>query len=416
MLRIFKFWILFLAMHLSVSAQEQYKLMFYNLLDFPNTGPASRLQDLDVILDDYMPDLFMVCELNSPNGADDILDVLRNSGVNYQRAAFVWNTSDDTIGNSNQLQNMIYYNADRMALIGQNTITTLFRDFNHYQMQSLDANSQTLDFFVCHLKASSGDTNEAYRKSMVDDFVAYLGTLPAGSKVVLAGDFNFYTSAESGFQELIDPTNPIVLKDPVNRIGSWHTNTAFLDVFTQSTRTDNSLGGAGGGFDDRFDFIMLSENLISGNGMQYLPNTYKAYGNNNNLSCFNQALNTNACAGAEFDANIREALYFMSDHLPVTLTLESAAPLAAQTYNLNELVQFVGGNIAGNSLRLRLEPDLANYADTLIVMNLLGQELEVLQIDNQQELILRMDHFVPGICYIATNNPNLRPLKFIKAP
>ena len=35
--------------------------------------PASRIQDLGVILNDYRPDLFMICELNNEQGADDIL-------------------------------------------------------------------------------------------------------------------------------------------------------------------------------------------------------------------------------------------------------------------------------------------------------------------------------------------------------
>jgi len=72
---------------------------------------------------------------------------------------------------------------------------------------------------------------------MVNDFVAYLETLPSNSNVVFGGDLNLYTSSEPAFQELIDATNNITFVDPADRVGSWSNNSNYLDVFTQSTRT-----------------------------------------------------------------------------------------------------------------------------------------------------------------------------------
>ena len=53
------------------------------------------------------------------------------------------------------------------------------------------------------------------------------------------------------------------MADPINTPGSWNNNEDFRGVHTQSTRTSSSGfgGGAGGGLDDRFDFIMVSQNL-----------------------------------------------------------------------------------------------------------------------------------------------------------
>ena len=49
------------------------------------------------------------------------------------------------------------------------------------------------------------------------------------------------------------------LFDPIDRIGNWHNNSSFSDVHTQSPRTAQFGGGASGGMDDRFDFILFSK-------------------------------------------------------------------------------------------------------------------------------------------------------------
>ena len=40
-------------------SQETFKVMFYNLLNYP-LQDETKIQHLDVILNDYKPDLFMV--------------------------------------------------------------------------------------------------------------------------------------------------------------------------------------------------------------------------------------------------------------------------------------------------------------------------------------------------------------------
>ena len=45
-----------------IFSQDNYKLMFYNVLNYPTQAPANRIQHLQTILDDYRPDIFMICE------------------------------------------------------------------------------------------------------------------------------------------------------------------------------------------------------------------------------------------------------------------------------------------------------------------------------------------------------------------
>ncbi len=398
------------------SAPEQIKAMFYNVLNFPLQAPITRVDDhLEVIIDDYQPDLFMICELNDETGADIILDMMQGLNPNYLRAEFVENTSDDSGGNQNDLQNMIYYDSTKFTLVSQTEITTNIRDFNHYILRlntvDQDTNPITLNVFVTHLKSSNGTTNQNIRFQQVLEFTDYLETLASDSYVLLGADLNFYTASENGFQELVDGTNNIILADPANRVGSWSNNTNFLDVFTQSTRTQTGLGGATGGFDDRFDFIMTSENMLDDTeALYYVDGSYRAYGNNNNPACYNDEINSNDCDGTEFDATIREALYFMSDHLPVTVTLETTESLSIQDVVLEEALSFINGNVIDNTLGLKT----SNAKGSYVVLNTLGQELMQFSMNGLNQININTSNLASGIYYIKSNKVGRNVLKFIK--
>ena len=391
--------------------------MFYNVLNYPLQLPANRIQHLDVILNDYQPDLFMVCELNSEAGANDILQSLQNINPDFLRATFVFNTSDDAIGNQNELQQMVYYDSTKFILESEAVVTTVFRDFNHYRfkLNTTDqvSNPVYLDLFVTHLKSSSGSTNQNHRLTMVNDLVTYLSGFPSNSNVVLAGDLNLYTSSEPAFQELIDATNNITFEDPANRVGSWSNNTSYLDVFTQSTRTTSSLGGASGGFDDRFDFILTSDNMDTNPELSFVPNSYKAYGNNNNGSCYNSEINSANCSGPEYNQTIRDALYYMSDHLPVVLELQTNKTLNLQEQEIVKRIKIVGSNIIDNSLRLSIGDAFENV-QSFTIYNVMGQELKEIKIDDRSFVDINVSYLPSGIYYIVANNLKMKALKFIK--
>ena len=378
----------------SITAQENFKVMFYNLLNYPlEDAIPNRIDDLGVILSDYQPDLFMVCELNNASGAMDILNSLQaNVSADFQMATFQTNTSDDSGSDQNDLQNLIFYNSSKFILQSQSVVTTIFRDFNIYKLRlntaDQDINPIDFDAIVCHLKASSGSANAALRLQMVEDLTAHLGTYPSDAKVVLAGDLNLYTSSEDAFQELTDLNNNIWFTDPVNRIGSWHNNSSYLDVFTQSTRTQNGLGGASGGFDDRFDFIMTTPNIMTDPELSYVSNSYKAYGNNNNSNCYNEAINSSDCAGSDYSLQIRNALYNFSDHLPVTLELQTNASLSINESTVQNNFEFVGGNVINNYLHLKINPS-TNINSPIAIYNALGQLVERFNIENNSTELKR---------------------------
>ncbi|WP_417875077.1 T9SS type A sorting domain-containing protein [Xanthomarina gelatinilytica] len=403
----------------SLFSQENFKLMFYNLLNFPlETNVPNRIDYLEQTLNTYKPDIFMVCELNNVYGGNAILQVLQDIiSEDYRSAVFTSNTSDDEIGNQNDLQNLIFYDNSKFILESQHVVQTLYRDFNHYKLKlnsvNQDSNPVYLNAIVCHLKASSGSNNENLRLQMVQDLTQYLSTFPSDSYVMLAGDFNVYSASEPAFQELIDPNNNIVFVDPVDRMGSWHTNVDYVDVFTQSTRTQTGLGGSTGGLDDRFDFILTSTNMLSNQDLYYVPNSYQAFGNNSNPNCFNNEILDTACAGTSFSLEVRESLYYFSDHLPVVMELETnEALLGIPTYQ-TESFQIMGTNMVDTTLEVQIHNQSLS-TNKLYIFNTLGQVVKSIPLGTSNRLSIDVSGLKNGIYYIRMSNTNVQPLKFIK--
>lgn len=401
-------------------SQESFNVMFYNVLNFPlEDAVPNRIQYLDFILDEYNPDIFMVCELNNESGANDILNSIRNNvSPDFEMASFVLNTSDDNIGDQNDLQNQLYYNSSKFILENQSVVTTIFRDFNHYQLKlntvNQDNNPIIIDFIVCHLKASDGTENEAYRLEMTEDLTAYLDSFPPESLVVLGGDLNLYTYSEDAFQELTDTSNNIVFIDPANQIGSWHNNSNFIDVFTQSTRTQTGMGGTTGGFDDRFDFILCSDNMATNTDLYYVAGSYQVFGNNGNSDCYNNAIVDFECSGTDFSFEIRNALHNFSDHLPVTIQIETTETLLGIPENtIQSNFEIVGTNIVQNSITISFV-DQSNFIKKLEIYNALGQRVKTLDKATSKYYTTDVSSLADGVYYIRPEYTQVEPLKFVK--
>lgn len=113
------------------------------------------------------------------------------------------------------------------------------------------------------------------------------------------------------YQKLIgdEADNDGRLFDPIDSPGYWHTNAAFAGIHTQSTRSEQFGGGASGGLDDRFDFILISQSLQD----EVLVTSYAAFGNDG--SHFDQSINDGS--NDSVSVEVANALYYASDHLPV---------------------------------------------------------------------------------------------------
>ncbi len=276
------------------------RVLTYNALNF-NSNSGDRLPYFQSIFNEVEPDIVLVQEMSDEGGAELLLTALNNGGNNFSKARFL--DGPDT-------ENMLFYNNAIVTFASQDTIDTELRDISEYELL-LEGN--LIRFYSCHLRASQG--NELLRLEEVTRLRDHLSLLDEGSEFIIAGDMNFYTSAEPGYQKFIaDETNNIGrAQDLSNQVGSWNNNPVYAAVHTQSTRINAFGGGAGGGLDDRFDFIFSSYEINNGYGLEYIEDSLTPFGNDGNH--FNQSINegTNSAVSPE----IADALYYASDHLPV---------------------------------------------------------------------------------------------------
>lgn len=395
-------------------SQDTARIMFYNLLDFPEAPPTTRVFILKDILEETKPDVFMVAELQDSVGADLILDSVLNATSDvYASAPFVFNTS----GNGT-IQQLLYFNTEKFSLELTDVIQTSLRDINRYQLKAKTEHSDTdpilIEFFVAHFKASQGDFNEQIRFDMALDFTNYINTnLSAEANVVFAGDFNFYSANESGFQQLFIGNTIIPMNDPINQLGDWHTNSSFSAVHTQSTRQSSSFFngfGAGGGLDDRFDFIFLSATLLdSMHEVSYVNGSYQTLGNNAN--CYNEDISNTSCDGIYAQA-FRNLLWNMSDHLPLVLDLKFQQNFLSNDENANQYhIRLPSGNMVSSTLEILVPPQILNEVTALKIYNSLGQQIGFIRVKNTRTEV-SLSHLSNAIYYLKANNAQV--LKFVK--
>ena len=312
---------------------------------------------------------------------------------------------------------MVYYKTAKFSLETSEVIITDVRDINRYQLKlnTIDQDSDPifLDMYVTHLKSSQGSDNQNLRLGMVTELTTFLESVDPNSYVIFAGDFNLYSSTEPAYIELLDETNAIVMVDPIHTLGAWHNNEDFQDIHTQSTRISSGPfgSGAGGGLDDRFDFITISENMESDPKMRYLDNTYKSFGNNGN--CYNENINNENCTGV-YSQEIRENLYNMSDHLPVIMKLETNKEfiLSSPEFIASGKISIENTFVSNQLIISVSEEYLENI--TFTIYNSLGQKVLQYDTKNENNIIFNISFLQSGLFYIKTNLPNGAVLKFIK--
>ncbi len=406
-------YIAFILFSYTISAQETINTMFYNLLEFPEASPGGRAEILKNILSEFHPDIFMVCELQSEEGADLILNTTLNSeSTTYSRAEFIDNQSSGS-----DLQQIVFFKTNKFSLENSEVITTPVRDINKYVLK-LNTIDQGVDpvfiyVYVTHLKSSQGTDNKQLRLEMVTKFTDNLENINPNSFVIFSGDFNLYTATEPAYEELLDPTNAIVMKDPIDTPGSWHNNDTFQAIHTQSTRIDSGPfgAGAGGGLDDRFDFITISENMMSNPKLKYINDSYKSFGNNGN--CYNMDISDETCIG-EFSQTLRNNLFSMSDHLPIIMQLETNKEfvLSTEDFEVSKIIS-IEKTLVSNYLNIRVSEAYSDEV-SFSIYNSLGQKILQYSSKGNKNNHIDVSFLQSGLFYIKTSVPNSPVYKFLK--
>lgn len=363
---------LWMVVGIFVSAQTvPLRIVSYNLLNFPNgrndcgtsnVNLPNRSDSLRKTMQYLKPDIFVGCEIQTEAGCDSILRRTLNvfGTTHYQRAAFVANS------NGGDLQNMLFYNSDKLTLKEQRKIPTGVRDINQYILylndNTLPQHHDTcfIEVFMCHLKAGSASADLTDRAAQTALLRSVLDGRPQGRHLFVCGDLNTYRSTEVGYQNLVSGgTN--FLKDPLNMPGNWTTNSSFAAIHTQSPRASGSTDcGVTGGLDDRFDHIIVSQNVLNGaNLVQYNNGSYKAIGNDGNH--YNQSIL--AGTNSQYPDSVVRALYYSSDHLPVKLDMTATIP---PNNGLNLTLAFAGGGCQIGGTSVTVQPNLGQAPYTYL--------------------------------------------------
>lgn len=142
-----------------------------------------------------------------------------------------------------------------------------------------------------------------------------------GPNFLIGGDTNFYGNWEGGYIRLTESQldNDGRGSDVFPLPGTWNSS-GFALYHTQSTRA------ASGGMDDRFDLWLMAPSMRSGNGLDYVPNTYVPYGNDGSHYDLDiDGGGFNLAVGL----TVATALRIASDHLPVLVQIQVPAKVVA---------------------------------------------------------------------------------------
>lgn len=361
-----------------VAAQDTLTVVQYNLLNYGNytsycsqaVNPvADKDEYLKLITDQLRPDIFSVNELSPDGGfADRILNnVLNRDGETRYARVNVPNYA------GSELVNMVYYNTQKLAYCSQVVAQSTVRDIDvvkfYFRGSGLEqGDTAFVNCVVAHLKAGEAASDAAERTAMVMNALNYMDQNLAPGNYLFMGDLNLYSHTEGAFVALTGSFGPNwTFNDPADRVGEWHNNDLYASVHTQSTHTSSGCW-ASGGMDDRFDFILATNPLINGTQqVQYVPGSYSTLGQDGQH--FNKAL-TDAPA-LQLPADLVNALYTNSDHLPVSLRLKVDQSLGVEQANP---VEWFAAVVANRQLRLNLRLLKATSLQ-LTLHNLRGEQV-----------------------------------------
>lgn len=296
------------------------KLMYWNLLNYPSTSNSAADTTLRhpyyrEVIQHEAPDILVTGENTFSTATTWFVNSVMNASGNvYNKGSFI---------NGFDTDNAIYFKTASFTFISNTAIDTDIRDINEFKLVHTFS-GDTIRIYAVHLKASSGSPNDLQRAREVDSLRKVTNLLTHGTNFIVCGDFNIYGNYESAYQKLLqdNPGDDGNFVDPITLTGVWNSY-GYRTYHTQSTRITNFGGGASGGLNDRFDMILFSTSISQNtSGISYVAGSTTPVGNDGNH--FDDSINFMPNTAAP--ANVINALYYASDHLPVTALFNFSNP------------------------------------------------------------------------------------------
>lgn len=302
-------------------AFAQLRVVAYNTNGNPRAGTADVYRALGVESVNGIakaPDIITLQEQSSNVTANHLALLNSLYGAGAYAATTLFGAGDST--------QSIIYKTGSVQLIGQELIGAV--STSGQPRQALRAEfrpvgyDSSADFYVysSHFKSSDSGADANRRNVEAVATRQNADALGPGRHILYTGDFNFYRSSDPAFQTMTAAGNGQAF-DPINRIGNWHDNASFLDVHTQNPRSGSNQGG----MDDRFDFQLASAAFLDNEGLAYIADSYRAFGNTG-THLLNGSIQTGSAAALAARlpgyteaqaAAVLAGLESASDHLPV---------------------------------------------------------------------------------------------------
>lgn len=349
------FWILGTA-----AVHAQLRIATWNTLQSPSASVPAEIPEMELVLraigDQTRPgfgrtvDVLLLQEqATNFSTTDRILNLLNgtNGPGGYARGTLA------PLGGVNDIMQTVIYRTNSVQLIAETQATTIntnnggTRATMRYQFRP-SGYDNLADFYIynSHLRPSDSTSDANRRGVEVTELRSNSDALGEGAHIIYAGDMNFYRTNDAGWSAFT-AAGAGQAHDPVNAVGEWNNNSNFTSVHTQNPRTQ---------MDDRFDFQLVTAEVLDGRGFAYITNSYWAFGNSGN-HVFNQPINTgSAVAGLNAVltnystaqiSNVFSALTSLSDHLPVVADYQLPARLGVTTNPLASRV--IVGAVLSNS-------------------------------------------------------------------
>ncbi len=300
------------------------------------------------------PDILTVTEVrsNAVSGSTNDTDwIAQQLNAVYGAGTYSHGTLNGSGGGGTE--GMIY-NTHTIQLLQETAVGSgLTRQELRYKVRPLARPDGSADFYIYvgHYKAGNTSSDISARNTEATQVRANADALGANVPILYTGDFNDTGTDEAMSATLMRAGNGQAF-DPINRVGHWDYNPAFVDIDTiRST-----------GLNGRFDELWESGAVLSsrgGNGLQDMPSTYHAFGNNGSVAYNASVASTSNTALRDLSnrTTVLTDLTHCSDHIPV-LQLYSLGGQTAQATQFNVIVN--GSSVAGTPLTVTVQALDAN--------------------------------------------------------
>jgi hypothetical protein len=327
----------------TVDKTDTLNVMAYNVLTYGNgcQGSVDTLNGyLKTIIQYIQPDLFSFEKMAAFDPASaqpgNLAADINNNALNVVSPGKYAYATPTNLSRATDMA-VLFYNKQKLTYVKTETLEANVTDFDLYKLYYNDPNlSITHDTtfiyaLINHTQSGSSSTIRDIQVSTeMQDLRTKFAYLP---NLVNMGDFNTHNSYEQGYQSIIASTDTATkMSDPpffpdksVSYPAEWENNTAlfgpFLTTTTRALATVPNTCGTGDGAKSWYDHIFISPWLVNGsNYMKYIPNSYKAVGNDGHrmgVDINNPTPVTNTSAPAQ----VLNALFQFSDKYPITIKL-----------------------------------------------------------------------------------------------